>query len=409
MNILFSGMLAADPHQGGATWAVLQYLLGLRRLGHRVCFVEPVNPAKIRPTGATLSASDNARYFREVVTRFGLEEDAALLLEGTQKTAGLSYDALITRAGSAELLLNVSGMLKDERLLERIPTRVFLDLDPAFVQIWHANYNIDMGFARHTHFVTVGREIGQPHCPVPTCGVMWMPTLQPVDLSHWPVADVLEHDALTTIANWRGYGSVEHQGVFYGQKAHSLRQFIDLPTRTDETFLLALSIHPADTKDVESLAKNGWRTVDPAVVAGTPDDYQRFVAGSKAEFGIAKAGYVASRCGWFSDRSACYLASGRPVIAQDTGFARSLPTGAGLFAFATAEDVLAAIEAIASDYPAHRRAARDIALEFFDSNRVLPRLLDQVTAAPPAPEAAHGRLEKLPSPMTDQVSPRENP
>jgi len=271
-------------------------------------------------------------------------------------------------------------MLSDEKLLDPIPVRVFLDLDPAFVQIWHANYGIDMGFARHTHFVTVGQNIGRPECPVPTCGVTWIPTFQPIDLTQWQPSDPMPHRAFTTIANWRGYGSVEHQGVFYGQKAHSLRQFIDLPKRTDEQFLLALSIHPDEVKDLDALAKNGWRLIDPAVVARTSDDYRNFVAGSKGELGIAKAGYVASRCGWFSDRSAAYLACGRPVIAQDTGFARVLPTGSGLFAFSSADDVLAAIEAINGDYAKHRRAARELAEEVFDSAKVLTRLLHSVGA-----------------------------
>jgi hypothetical protein len=271
-------------------------------------------------------------------------------------------------------------MLADPHLSARIPVRVFLDLDPGFVQVWCANYGIDMGFARHTHFVSVGGNTGAPECDVPTCGVSWIPTLPPVDLEHWPAAgaDAPACDAMTTIANWRGYGSVEHRGVFYGQKAHSLRQLIDLPRRTRQALLLALSIHPDEVKDIEALAANGWRTVDPAVVAGTPDSYQRFVQGSRGEFGVAKLGYVASRCGWFSDRSACYLASGRPVVAQDTGFGRFLPTGEGLFAFGTAEAAVAALDALNGDYPKHRRKARELAEAFLDSDKVLTRLLRNV-------------------------------
>jgi len=207
-------------------------------------------------------------------------------------------------------------------------------------------------------------------------------TPQPIVLAHWPVAGPVTRNALTTIANWRGYGSVEHDGVFYGQKAHSLRPLIDLPTRTPERFELALAIHPDETNDLAALAANKWNLLDPATVAGTPEHYREFVRGSNAEFGIAKSGYVASRCGWVSDRSLCYLASGRPVIAQDTGFGPFVPAGEGLFAFTTAPDVLAAIDAINADYVRHSRAAREIAVTYFDSDTVLARLLERIGVGP---------------------------
>jgi hypothetical protein len=196
-----------------------------------------------------------------------------------------------------------------------------------------------------------------------------------VVLEHWPVARHIEYNALTTVANWRGYGSIEHNGVHYGQKAHSLRQFLSLPALTKERFLLALSIHPGEQKDLEALEINGWQLADPAQVARCPKAYQRFIQCSKAEFGVAKSGYVLSRSGWFSDRSACYLASGRPVIAQETGFSSYLPTGRGLFAFRTVEDVLHAIDEFNGCYEKHSKAARSIAEEFFDSRKVLGQFL----------------------------------
>jgi glycosyltransferase involved in cell wall biosynthesis len=142
--------------------------------------------------------------------------------------------------------------------------------------------------------------------------------------------------------------------------------------------MLALAIHPDERQDLRALAANGWDLLDPAQIARTPADYQRFIQGSKAEFGIAKSGYVASRCGWFSDRSLCYLASGRPVLAQDTGFSNFVPVGEGLFAFRSTEDILAAIEEVQMNYARHARAARAIAEEFFDSDKVLSRLLDRL-------------------------------
>jgi hypothetical protein len=197
----------------------------------------------------------------------------------------------------------------------------------------------------------------------------------------WPLADRIERDAWTTVGNWRGYGSVEHEGVFYGQKAHSLRQFISLPRLTPERFVLAMAIHSDEIPDLEALTTNGWELVDPHRLAGTPDAYRRFIQGSKGEFGIAKSGYVLSHCGWFSDRSACYLASGRPVIAQETGFSSFLPAGKGLFAFEEAPDVLSAIEEVAADYHGNARAARLIAEEHFDSDHVLGGLLERAGGA----------------------------
>lgn len=368
MTILFSGMLAGDPGQGGATWAALQYVLGFRRLGHEVVVVEPVEsltPARVQ-------------YFRSVSAEFALHGSAALLVAGTTETAGLPYEDLREVARRADVFVNVSGMLRDPELTEPVPVRVYLDLDPAFNQLWHAACGVDVGFDGHTHFVTVGHAIGSGDCDVPVCGRDWIATFPPVVLDEWPVADGVERDALTTVGNWRSYGSVEHDGVFYGQKAHALRGLVGLPTLTDEEFALALTIHPEERSDLAALAANGWRLLDPREVAGTPSAYRRFVRGSKAELGIAKAGYAAARCGWFSDRSACYLASGRPVLAQETGFSRYLPAAEGLFAFETVDDVLAALEELRGDYERHSGAAREIAEAHFDSDAVLGRLLTAV-------------------------------
>ena len=378
LTIILSGMMAAVPHQGGATWSVLQYLLGFRRLGHDVYFVEPVQEAALRPTGAPLDRTVNAAYFRRVTADFGLEDSSSLLVAGTRQTVGLPYDRLRRVARRADVLVNISGLLADEELTAHIPLRAYLDLDPAFTQLWHAAQGIDMRFAGHSHFVTIGQAIGRGGCAVPTCGLSWITTPQPVVLEHWSVAERIAHDAFTTVGNWRGYGSIEHEGVFYGQKAHSLRRFIALPTLTGERFALALAIHPDETNDLRALSDNGWRLLDPARVARTPASYRRFVRGSKAEFGVAKSGYVAAGCGWFSDRSVCYLASGRPVIAQETGFGRFLPTGEGLFAFDTNDEVLASIEALDSDYASHARAARTIAEDHFDSDKVLSHLLEKL-------------------------------
>lgn len=380
LTIVVGGMIGAVPGQGGATWAVLQYLLGFKRLGHDVYFVEALDGESLQPGGTSIEESANARYCHQVMHEHGLDHSWALMLRGTRETAGLSSRSLARIGREASVLVNISGTLADEELFAQVPTRVYLDVDPGFTQLWDA-HGIDMGLSGHTHFVTVGQSIGTPDCRVPTGGRSWSTTWPPVVLEWWPVGAPISRNAFTTIANWRAYGSIEHEGVHYGQKVHSLRRFITLPIRTRARFLLALAIDEAETADLAALKANGWQRVDPAQVAGSPSTYRRFIQGSMAEFGIAKDGYVRSRSGWFSDRSACYLAAGRPVLAQGTGFSQHLPTGAGLLAFEVAEEVLDGVDAIRADYGYHAAAARELAEEHFDSDKVLRRLLDEVGAA----------------------------
>jgi hypothetical protein len=375
-TVIVSGMVAGDPFQGGATWAVLQYVLGLRRLGHEVVLIEEWEPSG-DAAGLPLAQSRSASYFNDVVARYGLEGSSALLRSGTAETVGVSYPRLQHAAAGADLLLNVSGILTDQELLEKVPVRAYVDLDPAFNQLWDES-GIDMRFGPHNRFVTVGQALGTPDCPVPTGGRDWIGTLPPVVLDHWPAAGGPGDGSFTSIGNWRGYGSVQHEGVQYGQRVHSMREFMELPGRTHASFRLALAIHPDEKKDLKALKKNGWELIDPVEAAGTPDRYAAFIQRSTAELGIAKSGYVHSRSGWFSDRSACYLASGRPVLAQETGFSDFLPTGEGLLAFTTLDDAAAGVEAIQGDYATHARGARALAEELLDSDRVLGRLLDRL-------------------------------
>lgn len=356
MRVLVAGRVAQSPRQGGATWAVLQYTLGLHELGHEVWLVDPSEPQE------------------------DAEQDFRSLQLGPRAFLG-RYEGPVP-----DVLLNLSGLLREERILESTPIRVYVDLDPVFTQLWHGQ-GVDVGLDGHTHYVSVGTRL-------PATGHEWTSTLPPVVLSRWPVAERVEHRAFTTVANFRSYGTIEHEGVRLGQKAHSLRQLRELPRQTEERFVLALDIHP-DEPECEELGGYGWELLDPRAAAGTPERYRAFVRGSKGELGVAKEGYVVSRSGWFSDRSAVYLASGRPVLAQDTGFGERLPTGAGLFAFTGVEDVLAAIEMINSDNGRHARAARAIAEEYFDSRQVLTRLLREVGALPGARPSLAGKEAEL--------------
>jgi hypothetical protein len=380
LRIVVSGMVAGVPYHGGATWAVLQYVLGFRALGHDVLLIEPVLETSIAPGGVAFGAPDNAAYFRDVARQFGLGESAALLRSGSRDTVGVDYGTLAAWCREADVHINISGMLDDPELTDAIPTRVYLDLDPAFNQLWAASGE-DMHFDGHTHFATIGLAIGTPGCDVPTCGRDWIPTLQPIVLAFWPMAPRTPYDALTTVGNWRSYGSITRDGVFYGQKAHTIREYVTLPRRTRDRLRLAIAIDAGETKDLATLAEHSWRFLDPGRVARDPGSYQQFIQRSKAELGFAKSGYIVSRCGWFSDRSLCYLASGRPVLATETGFSAFLPTGEGLLPFSTEDELLSQIDALNAAYTQHAHAARALAEEYFDSQKVLSRLLQRVGAA----------------------------
>jgi hypothetical protein len=344
----------------------MQYVLGLRSLGHDVWLVEPV--------GERL----DTQYVRKVVTAFELEERAAFLVEGTRRSVGVPYDRL--RSLDFDAHLNVSGMLTEPDLVGRIPVRVYLDLDPAFNQLWHELEGIDVGLEGHTHFVTVGQALGSPTCAVPTCGVRWITTTPPVDLARWPRVESPGVD-YTTVGNWRSYGAITVNGMHFGQRVHSVRPLFELPRRVRPRLAVAFAIDGAETADLHALRHEGWELVDPIFAAGTPSRYRSFVQRSRAEISIAKSGYVTSRCGWLSDRSACYLASGRPVVAQETGVNGALPTGHGLLFFRDLDEAVWAIDEVESNYAAHAAAARELAVEHFDARRVLQRLLEQVELA----------------------------
>jgi hypothetical protein len=366
-SVVFSGMVAGSPHHGGATWAILNYLLGFAALGCDVTFVEPVDDVTCAKAVAYASATFAA---------VGLAGHWCLV-DGTGATAGMDRRQLRRAADQADLLVNVSGMLSDTDVLERIARRVYLDLDPGFVQMWHES-GVDMRLETHTHFVSLSDVVGTPGSLIPGCGKRWIPTLPPVVVDRWLPVDTTAHDAFTTVANWRSYGTVEHEGRTFGQKAHFVRSIVDMPRRTADRFLVALAIDARETADLNSLLTNGWDITDPSVVAATPADYRRFVRGSRAEIGITKSGYVTSGSGWFSDRSACYLAAGRPVVAAATGFGRRLAVGAGLFDFSDVEGFLVAADEIRRDPVGQRAAARQVASEHLEATAVLGRLLEQI-------------------------------
>jgi glycosyltransferase involved in cell wall biosynthesis len=380
-GVAVAAAVVQRPHVGGHSWVALQWLLGFRALGWDVVLVDRLDHDMWHDrSGGPCQAEDsvNVEYLADVMRRFGLGDSWAILVAG-RDPIGLSRRALERKVGSSEVLLNVMGYLDDEDLLARAPLRVFLDIDPGFGQMWRA-LGLHDAFAGHDGFVTFGLRLGQAACGVPDCGLDWIPTLPPVVLDEWPSAP--GGDAFSTVASWRGpFGPIDYDGRRFGLRVHEFRRFLELPRITGAAFRLALDIDAADGLDRDQLLEHGWELVDPRSAAGDPIAYRDFIQRSGAELNVAKNLYVDTRGGWFSDRSACYLASGKPVLAQDTGFGDALPVGEGLLAFASVEEAAAGVEAIRRDPARHAAAARRIAEEHLDAERVIGRLMNDLGVA----------------------------
>jgi hypothetical protein len=376
-TVVIGGSLAQRPGFGGHTWVFLQYLLGFQKLGWDVLFLDRLEPEMCADTGGrpcALEQSRNLSYLLEVMRRFGLSASFALGYAGNSRWIGLPRRVVLERVKHSALFLNVMGFITDPEILAAAPRRVFFDIDPGFSQMWRELAQADV-MAGHDSFVTIAENIGQDGCSVPTCGLKWITTRQPVVLDQWIPTPFTSGRSFTTVASWRGpFAPVEYCGKRYTVRAHEFRRFAELPGRARQPFELALDIHSAEAADRALLERNGWSLVDPAHAAADPWLYRRYVQTSKAEFLVAKGMYVETRSGWFSDRSACYLASGKPVLAQDTGLRHLYPTGCGLLTFSSLEEAAAGTEQIVKNYPAQAAAARRIAEACFESDKVLRRL-----------------------------------
>ena len=377
--IAVSGSIAQRPGRAGHAWVFLNYLLGFRDLGHEVLFLDRLEAAMLGPGEAGAAGdSPEARWLVETMASVGLDGCYSLLLDDGE-TVGLSRTQAIDRLKRSSLLLDFNGFLADEELLAAAPRRVYFDIDPGFAQMWSELGLTDM-LSGHDVFATVGLNLGAAGCSVPSTGREWVTTTQPVLLERWPA--VPGGRAFTSVGSWRGpFDPVEFEGVSYGLRAHEFRRFAELPRHCEAPFEIALEIDAADGEDAARLRAGGWSLADTAAVASDLGTYRAYLQGSLAEISIAKGMYVKSRGGWFSDRSACYLASGKPVLAQDTGFAASLPVGEGLFSFDDGASAVAGAEQILAAPERQAKAAREIAAEFFDSRKVLPALLERLGGA----------------------------
>lgn len=383
-RVIVSGILFHTP-VAGVIYQMLHYLIGLRELGHDPFYVEDTDWWSFDPRTGEVSP-DPTRSLEvavPVLERYGFGDRWAYrrahAVDDPRGCWGLAEEQVLRLYREADALLNVTGSqwIWDE--LQTCPNRILVETDPLSTQIDAANgsgrtlAHLD---AHHRHF-TFGETLREATCPIPLGPYEWLPTRQPVALELWQTDRAPANRVLSTITSWHD----EHkdrvwQGeTYYWTKDREFRTVLDLPERRPGRFRLAVTdeVEP----DREELLRKGWLLDRALAISADPRTYHRFITDSWAEFTVARDQYARGRSGWFSDRSACYLAAGRPVITQETGFSSVLPTGEGLFAWSTPEDVLAALDAIDGEPRRHQRAAADIAREHFAAPRVIGRLLEE--------------------------------
>jgi hypothetical protein len=382
LRVAVLGYIVRGPI-GGMAWHHLQYVLGLARLGHDVRFIEDSDdyPSCYDPERGVVDENPayGLRFASAAFTRLDLGAHWAYHDAHAGRWHGPAADSIRAWLPRADLLLNVSGVNPLRPWLLDVPVRVLIDTDPAFTQIRHlTDPAARVAAESHTAFFTFGENIPSGRSSVPDDGFPWQATRQPVVLEAWPVAPAPQEGRFTTVMQWDSYPVREYGDRRYGMKSESFDPYFDMPERCGRMFELAVGGAAAPRA---ALRARGWHLRDPLEVTRDPWTYQEYIRGSRAEFGVAKHGYVAGRTGWFSERSACYLASGRPVLIQDTGFTDWLSAPSGVLAFRTPEEAAAGVEELGRRYEFHARAARAVAAEYFDAERVLALLLEKALSA----------------------------
>ena len=383
--------MAAQYPVGGVAWDYLQYPIGFARLGHDVVYHEDTWCWPYDPVERTMTDdhSYSAAYLDDFFARHAPELNDRWHYQHLHETScGMSRRTFDDFAKTADLFVNVSGGSFFPDALAPSCLKLFLDTDPGYNQIvlserpaW--SQNVDRwceGVRAHDRHFTYAENFGAPDCGVPAAGIAWKKTRMPVVPELWPARldEAAPSAPWSTVMTWNVFkGKLEYRGVEYRGKAEEFAKIAELPRRFPREFRVAVGGTEAP---LEALAAQGWSAEDGPSATLTADDYQDYIARSRGEVSVAKNVYVALRTGWFSTRSACYLAGSRPVVVQDTGFSSILPTGRGLHAFTTADEAAAAIEAIEANYAAEARAARDVALAHFDAPQVLPRLIEDAFA-----------------------------
>jgi len=379
---VIGGVIANKYLNGGSVWTRLNWILGMRRLGFDVYFLEQIEERNcLDGQGAKtgFENSSNLSYFKKVIRDFDLDGTAALILDDGTKTKGMSSAELRDLARDADLVVNITGHLRLPAFMDSPACKVYIDLDPGFTQLWYQLGMLDGNFQAHDYFYTIGEAIGTRGCSIPTGDIPWKPIRQPVVLEQWPVSEQGDPMRFTTVASWRdAYGTLEQDGRLLGLKLHEFRRFADFPKNVAQSCEMALAIHSEDGADLELLRGNGWSIRNPRRVVPDPAAFRKYVQQSGAEFSVAKGIYVTTGSGWFSDRTVRYLASGKPALVQDTGFSDTYPVGEGLLAFDDMNGAVDGAEQIAGDYAKHCRAARCLAEHYFDSDKVLGELVDRI-------------------------------
>jgi hypothetical protein len=373
---IVAGYLVGNP-VGGHVLSILHWLAGLRNLGYDVVFAEHHGWPDACWNPRTKILSDDPSYGIEELTghakRFGLK--SWCFVDANDKYHGTSQADMVKHCREADLLLGLWTVTWLEEFAE-CRRRIFIDTDPGFTQFkMFPNVKASRAYASpldfHEHY-TYGTRIGQPDCPIPTHGIDWKPARPPVALDLLPYRFAPEARCFTTVMAWSPRKPIVYDGVEYGLKDVEFWRIAELPSRVDSCLEIALGGNAAP---YDAIAAAGWRLTDAATVTATTESYCDYIAQSRAEFSVAVNLEVKTRSGWFSDRTAAYLATGKPAVVQDTGFSEDLPCGEGLFAFSTLDDAIAAIEEIGRDYRRHCLAARRIAEEHLDARRVIGRIL----------------------------------
>jgi hypothetical protein len=383
-RIVVTGFVGLLPF-GGVAWDYLQYVVGFVELGWDAIYLEDTDSWPVYQR-AGLGSSWNVAHVATAMEHFGLTDRWAYRDAPSGECFGLSRAAIAEFCRTADIFLNLSCSATLREEYATIPVRALVDTDPMFTQIQYlSGRSLSDGpssmralIENHTHHFTFGASIGHATCRIPTLGLEWHPTRQPVVLDFWPVCDPPTRAAhcYSTVMNWSVVPEVTFDGEQWGQKDVEFMRFLRLPQRVPQIPLgVAVTQTPECPFPLEVVRGAGWIVRDSAVCARDARSYQEFIVGSRGEFSVAKQTYVKGNTGWFSCRSGCYLASGRPVITQDTTWSRFLPTGRGLLAFYDEESAVEALRRVDADPKAHAKAARAIAQEHFDSKRVLRDML----------------------------------
>jgi hypothetical protein len=374
MDIVVSGYFVRYP-LSGHSWYAVQYLAGLQQLGHRVTYFEDYGwESSCYDPDQDIWTADPAygvTYAQNLLAPFGIDDSWCYLAEdGTAH--GMTREELTERLRECDLYINLANMnwIPELELCRR---RILIDADPVFTQI--GGHGMGGPFSRYAVHFTRGENVGKPGCTMPMAGVTWVPTRAPIVLDLWPVLPGDAEAPFTTVMNWTAYGDREYEGRVYGQKDREFTPYTNLPRDAGQPMQIALNA-PGEVED--RLRTGGWALVNSAKVTRTPERYQEYLTTSRAEFSVAKHAYVSTKSGWFSERSACYLASGRPVLVQNTGYTRWLTAaGTGVVPFSTREEAIAGVEDIVARYEEHCDAARAIAEEYFDARSILSDLLER--------------------------------